>query len=229
MARYLVTLQAPDEDADALEAVTAEGDDRVVGIVRGDASGVPVPAKVSIEIEAPTTTAADKDARHIYDGLRAGAGLAGAEDGLPAMINPLNPLVTFNMDQTRFFMQAERMYDERHYDFTVVAAQTACELLIEGAIQFAVSRHASEPLAQVIPDLLSRYSMLDRRGQKVWKAVTGRSIREPKSVWDSYCAHVGRRNALVHKGARVTEEEAAASLAATRDFAREVVEAIRPL
>ena len=58
-------------------------------------------------------------------------------------------------------------------------------MLIEGAIQFAVSRHASEPLAQVIPDLLTRYSMLDQRGQKVWQAVTGRSIREPKSVWES--------------------------------------------
>ena len=145
------------------------------------------------------------------------------------MINPLNPLVTFNMDQTRFFVQAERMYDEGHYDFTVVAAQTACELLVEGAIQFAVSRHATEPLAQVIPELLTSYSMLDQRGPKVWEAVTGRSIREPKSVWDGYRAHVERRNALVHKGARVTQDEAAESLSATRDFARQVVEAIRPL
>ncbi len=212
-----------------MEAATAEGDDRVAGIVRGDVGEVPVRARVPIEIEAPTTSSADKEARRIYDELRACAGLPGAEEGLPATINPLNSLVTFNMDQARFFVQAERMYDEGHYDFTVVAAQTACELLLEGAIQFAVSRHASEPLAQVIPDLLTRYSMLDQRGQKVWQAVTGRSIREPKSVWESYCAHLERRNALVHKGARVTQEEAAASLTATRDLAHEVVKAIRPL
>ena len=132
MARYLVTLQAPDEDAPALEAATAEGDDRVAGIVRGDVGKVPVRARVPIEIEAPTTTSADKEARRIYDERRARAGLPGAEEGLPATINPLNPLVTFNMDQARFFMQAERIYDEGHYDFTVVAAQTACELLIGG-------------------------------------------------------------------------------------------------
>lgn len=32
-----------------------------------------------------------------------------------------------------FFMLAEEMYDGGHYDFTVVAARTACELLMEGA------------------------------------------------------------------------------------------------
>ena len=229
MARYLVTFDAPDHDAPALEAVTAEGDDRVAGIVRGDVGGVPVRAKVPVEVEAPTTTSAREEALRIYEDLRARAGLPAAQEGLVAAINPLNPLVTFNMKQTRFFVQAERMYDEGHYDFTVVAAQTACELLVEGAIQFAVSRHATEPLAQVIPDLLTSYSMLDRRGPKVWEAVTGRSIREPKSVWDGYRAHVERRNALVHKGARVTRDEAAESLTATRDFARQVVEAIRPL
>jgi HEPN domain-containing protein len=212
-----------------LEAATAEGDDRIAGIVRGDIGGVPVQAKVPIEVEAPTTTSADKEARRVYDDLRARAGLPAAQDGLPATTNPLNPLVTFNIEQTRFFVQAERMYDEGHYDFTVVAAQTACELLVEGAIQFAISRHATEPLAQVIPELLTSYSMLDQRGPKVWEAVTGRSIREPKSVWDGYRAHVERRNALIHKGARVTRDEAAESLSATRDFARQVVEAIRPL
>ena len=126
MARYLVTLQAPDEDAPALEAATAEGDDRVTGIVRGDVGGEPQRARVLIEVEAPTTTSADTEARRIYDDLRARAGLSGAEERPAAMINPLNPLVTFNMDQPRFFVQAERMYDEGHYDFTVVAAQTAC-------------------------------------------------------------------------------------------------------
>lgn len=229
MARYLVTLDAPDQDAPALEAATASGDDRVAGIITGDLGGAPVAAKVQIEVEAPTVASAGDEAQRVYADLRSRAGLPAAQKGLPAMINPLNPLVTFNMAQTRFFVQAERMYDEGHYDFTVVAAQTACELLVEGAIQFAVSRHATERLAQVIPDLLTSYTMLDQRGPKVWEAVTGRSIREPKAVWDGYRTHVERRNALIHKGARVTRDEAAESLSATRDFAWQVVEAIRPL
>jgi hypothetical protein len=226
--RYFVTLDAPDEDAAALEAATAEGDDRVAGIVTGDIDGVPVAAKVHIEVEAPTTTSAGQEAQAIYADLRVRAGLP--EIGEPvAGIMPLNPLVTFSMDQTRFFVLAEEMYDDRHYDFTVVAAQTACELLMEGAIQFALARHATEQLAHVIPDLLTSYTMLDQRGPKVWEAVTGRSIREPKSVWEGYRAHVERRNALIHKGARVSREEAAQSLSATRAFCRQVVEAIRPL
>jgi hypothetical protein len=228
MSRYLITLDAPDQDAAALEDATAYGDDRVAGIVTGDIDGVPVAAKVQIEVEAPTVTSAGQEAQQIYADLRAHAGLPEIGEQ-PTAIMPLNPLVTFSMDQTRFFVLAEEMYDKEHYDFTVVAAQTACELLVEGAIQFAVSRHATEQLAQVIPDLLTSYTMLDQRGPKVWKAVTGRSIREPKAVWDGYRTHVERRNALIHKGARVTRDEAAKSLTATREFARQVVEAIRPL
>lgn len=229
MSRYLITLDAPDQDAAALEDATAYGDDRVAGIVTGDIDGVPVAAKVQIEVEAPTVTSAGQEAQQIYADLRSHAGLPEIGEQPSAAIMSLNPLVTFGMDQTRFFMLAEEMYDGGHYDFTVVAAQTACELLMEGAIQFAVSRHATERLAQVIPDLLTSYTMLDQRGQKVWKAVTGRNIREPKSVWEGYRAHVERRNALIHKGARVSREEAAQSLGATRDFCRQVVEAIRPL
>lgn len=229
MSRYLITLDAPDQDAAALEDATASGDDRVAGIVTGDIDGVPVAAKVQVEVEALTLGAARDEALCIYQDLRARAGLPEIEERPTTAITNLNPLMTFSIEQTRFFVLAEEMYDKEHYDFTVVAAQTACELLVEGAIQFAVSRHATDRLAQVIPDLLTSYAMLDQRGPKVWEAVTGRSIREPKAVWDGYRAHVERRNALVHKGARVTRDEAAESLTATRDFARHVVEAIRPL
>jgi hypothetical protein len=230
VARYLVTFDAPDQDTPALAAATAWGNDPVVGIARSSGDdGVPYAAQVAIEVEVPTRTSAREEALRIYEDLRARAGLPAAQEGLIATIDPLNPLVTFNIEQTGLYVHAERMYDEGHYDFAVVAAQTACELLVEGAIQFAVSRHATEPLAQVIPDLLTSYTMLDQRGPKVWEAVTGRNIREPKSVWDSYRAHVERRNALIHKGARVTRDEAAQSLTATRDFARQVAEAMRPL
>lgn len=229
MARYLVTLDVPHQYAAALEAATANGDQRVAGIVTGDIGGRPTDAKVQIEIEAPTLVAASRGAEQIYADLRVRAGLPEAGERPTAAISPLNPLVTFDMQQARFFVLAERLYDDGHYDFAVVAAQTACELLAEGAIQFAVSRHATEPLAQVIPDLLTSYALLDERGQNVWKAATGRSIREPKDVWDSYRAHVERRNALVHRGARVSKEDAELSLTATRDYCHQVVEAVRHL
>jgi len=86
-----------------------------------------------------------------------------------------------------------------------------------------------EPLAEVIPELLSTYTMLDSRGPKVWKAVTGRDIHKPDAVWRNYYAHVQRRNALVHKGKRVSEPDAALSLSAVREFCSEVMEAARQL
>jgi len=43
---------------------------------------------------------------------------------------------------------------------------------------------------------------------EVWIALRGRSIREPDTVWRAYRAHVERRNALVHKGASPSREDA---------------------
>jgi hypothetical protein len=75
VSRYLITLDVPDQDAAALEDATSYGDDRVAGIVTGDIDGVPIAAKVQIEVGAPTVTSAGQEAQQIYADLRAHAGL----------------------------------------------------------------------------------------------------------------------------------------------------------
>ncbi len=97
---------------------------------------------------------------------------------------------------------------------------------MEGAIQYALSKHASESLADVIPKLLTTYSMRDSRGPKLWFALTGHRITEPEEVWRNYGVHVERRNSAVHQGVMVSHTDAEHSLVAVRDFCAAVANVV---
>jgi hypothetical protein len=227
MARYHVTLDAtPGDDPDALKHASDKARLGVTVAAAHTDGGVAIPARVQVEVDAPTGSEAVKAARGFYASLREAAGITETMQEGVAAIQPLTRFATFEIGEMQLFRLAEDLYDQGHYNYAVVAAQTVCELVVEGAMQWAVSRHATERLAKVVPELLSTYSMRDSRGPKVWHALTGRKINEPAELWTNYCKHVARRNEVVHGGKRVSKEEAAHSLDTVRAFCVHITESV---
>jgi HEPN domain-containing protein len=112
---------------------------------------------------------------------------------------------------------ASELRERGQREFAVIAAQMACELYAEVALtELLKARHIGE-LEEVIPDLLGGYNLMDRRGQRLFHALTGRSIQQA-DFWTNYKRHVERRNRVVHKGEEPTDDEAAASIAAAGSF-----------
>lgn len=72
-------------------------------------------------------------------------------------------------------------------------------------------------LEGVIPELLSGYSLMDRRGQRVFHALTGENIRQSE-FWTTYKTHVQLRNRVVHRRDQVTAGQATDSIAVAEAF-----------
>ncbi|HEU5141532.1 MAG TPA: hypothetical protein VFU04_00070 [Solirubrobacterales bacterium] len=76
----------------------------------------------------------------------------------------------------------------------------------------------------VIPELLTGYSLMDRRGQRVFHALTGESIQRSE-LWASYKAHVELRNLIVHRGKQVTADQAGNSISVAEAFHEYIADA----
>jgi hypothetical protein len=213
-----------------LEQATGETDDeRIGGIITGGVGGKPVSAQIQLEIDAPTRAAAVEQAYEACAALRKIAGLDPSHQG-KAFVFERSTLVGLRPDDMLFFKMAEKVYDDGHYPLAVVAAQTACELYMEGAFDYALNlQKAGEALAQVVTSLLGGYSMMDKRMRAAWFALTGHAVTEPQPVWERYKEHVERRNRVVHAGEMPSQADAAVSLDASRGFCEAVADVLKRL
>jgi hypothetical protein len=106
---------------------------------------------------------------------------------------------------------AQQLCKEDKSELAVVAAQTACEVYAEVAIRRMLQERELGEFDEVIPELLTGYSLMDRRGQRVFHALTGESIQR-SAFWSGYKTHVELRNRVVHRGEQVTSDQAADSI-----------------
>jgi hypothetical protein len=174
---------------------------------------------VSMELDGPTTQSVVNEARGIYDGLRLHVGLLPGTGHEPVAMSPMNRLLMFDPKSRGFFRIAERLYDEGNYLYTVVAAQTAFELYMEGVFEYVLHLHTTVEIGAAIRDLIRSYNLNDRQARNVWEALTGHNLTEDEKTWNAYKAHLKRRNELVHRGERVAKDEAKASLNAVNELA----------
>jgi hypothetical protein len=185
---------------------------------------------MTIEVIASTDEAAWEEAATVYAQLRADAGLPPAAPAGGYVAPP--PLVHLREARHDELLRTARdLLSHGHYDFAVIAAQTACEVYVGQAIGELIRRHVRDPLREVIPSLVRGYGMT-RGGNApaLWEALTGVKITEMPR-WEDYKAHVTRRHRIVHEGLTVTEAQATDSLAAAEaffSFVREKWEAAPP-
>lgn len=132
---YVGFLESEASPVEAIVGDFAAEDPRVMGVVLSEpAKGS---AEVMLEIPAATREDAIAQARAVYADLRKRAGLPPAEPlyGFLGRTGnfPTDPI----QPQPRYVelrQRAQYLFDEGSYDYTVVAAQTACEVLVLGAI-----------------------------------------------------------------------------------------------
>ena len=72
---------------------------------------------------------------------------------------------------------ARQLHEEGKSEFAVVAAQTACEVYAEVAIAELLKPRQLGEIGELIPELPGGYSLMDKRGQTLFHALTGRSIQ----------------------------------------------------
>ncbi len=161
---------------------------------------------IEITVEAPDLEAAQAKAEDVYREIR-------KVGGLPA--RPSRVLGLFSDPGSDppwlfFFDEAQEMLEQRRHEAAVVAAQVSCEIEIRAAIEDVVDAPEGS-LARMAIEAPNSYSLLDRRARDIFEKVLGISPAF-ESFWQDYRDHVARRNNVLHNGARITREDAIASV-----------------
>jgi hypothetical protein len=236
MPRYRTILVAPARDADALMAgAEALGDDRVTLVAKEDEAQPPsgefvgTRTVVSMDLDEATTQSVVKEAHAIYERIRRQAGLPPGTGHEQVAMSPVNRLLMFDPTSGDFFQIAERLYDEGNYLYTVVAAQTAFELYMEGVFEYVLHLRSTVEIGAAIGEMIRSYNLDDKRVRRLWEGFTGHKLTEDEKSWNAYKAHLERRHGLVHRGERVTKGEAAASLIAVNDLAVQIAAVVMKL
>jgi hypothetical protein len=227
---WLMYLGFLESEASAIEAVVgdfATEDPRVMGVVLSEpAKGS---AEIMLEIPAATREDAVGQARAVYADLRSRAGLPVAEPLYGFLgrtghypIDPIQPPPRYVALRQR----AQNLLDEGSYDYAVIAAQTACEVLtfeaITDLLKLSSEGGSTLSFATAWFEKNNRTpSLRDDRLRDLWNALAADQIQEAR-WWSSYQTHVVRRHGIVHRGSEATKSEAEHSLQASADFIEHV-------
>lgn len=233
MPRYQVHLTAPPEDGGALSRAASElGDERVVLVADEEERQPPseefvgTGTVIAMDIEEVTTKTVVVTAKAIYERIHKHAGLPPGTGNEPVTMVPTSRLLMFDPKSGEFFQIAERLYDEENYLYTIVAAQTAFELYMEGMFDYVLHLRTTVDIGEAIGEMIRDYNLDNQRVRRLWRGFTGHSLTDNEKVWRAYKAHLERRHGLVHRGERVTQAEAAESLKAVNDLATQIADVV---
>ena len=217
-----------------MNGAAALNDPRVVVVAVEDENALPAPdgeadvfpptrTVVVMEIDEPTTQSVVGAARAIYDGIRLHGGLSSGSGSEQVGMTPMNRLLMFDPSSGEFFQIAENLYDQGNYLYSVVAAQTAFELYMEGVFEYVLHLRSTVEIGKAIGDLIRSYNLNDRKTRRLWESFTGHRVTKDALVWEAYQDHLERRHKLVHRGEFVvTKDKAAASLKAVDALATQI-------
>jgi hypothetical protein len=115
----------------------------------------------------------------------------------------------------------ERLFANGDFGVALIVAQTACEVVVERAMQKAFD-------AKKIPELdgpirrFKPYSLAQDRNRKLYTALTGDDIGQAP-FWSSYQKFVELRNKSAHNGESPDKDTTRTALDAAKDFVEHVV------
>ena len=113
---------------------------------------------------------------------------------------------------------------EEKYQFAVVMAQAACEVLTEQVMAALIERLEPESLREWVGKAVKHRNDFDvERVRNLYTALTGDQIKMGEGLWQRYAIHVERRHRVVHRGERVSKDEATHSY----ETARQVIDYLR--
>jgi hypothetical protein len=112
---------------------------------------------------------------------------------------------------------AQELVQTGQYSIAMVVAHMACEISVEQVISGAFTARGIEYLEDSVTNLLPSYNVSNDRVRSLYNAVTGDQI-EKQSFWQNFKESAKRRNEAVHKGRRISKDEAEASLTAATEL-----------
>jgi hypothetical protein len=198
---------------------------RVVGphdyMVVQPAEGQEGPSTLHVDVRAATPEVAQERALKLYQRIREVAELP-PEDN-PQVVT-IGRVAGVPRPADLFIFTADEMLDQQQFGLAVVSAQIHCEMSIRAAVEEA-ARLQGTPIAELAISLPGSWTLMDRHGPRIFETLLGvRPADAP--CWESYRAHVARRNAVAHRGAPVTRELADASIDAAVAMVRFVEQAL---
>jgi HEPN domain-containing protein len=203
-----------DEGADLLKAAP--------GIVEHGASLVVSPGSELKELvlfsREDDEDRAREAASDIYQRLRRVAGL----DPQPARVvslerpsgNARGGARKHRLDVTLIKEATRVLRSESHHEWVVVLAQTACEVYVRDVLERSAAQLGDVAIESV--RRLPSTNLDNEEVRRVFHELTGYTPPQDTEWWREYQAHVQRRHRIVHAGARVTRQDAEASIEAAK-------------
>jgi hypothetical protein len=112
--------------------------------------------------------------------------------------------------------RARQLLDSGSTSYATVAAQTALEMYARGLLCDLSKANWGVDIVDVLH--LQAVSLRQPNQRALAKALIGKDPASAGGPWDDYGAHLRRRNGVVHDGAFVNAEGAAASIQAVRNM-----------
>jgi hypothetical protein len=185
---------------------------------QGDDEGL---STLHLDARAATPEVAAERALELYQRIREVAELPRDDD--PQVVT-IAQVAGVPRAADLFIFTADDMREQQQFGLAVVAAQIHCEMWIRTAIEEAAHRQGSA-IADLAVSLPMSWTLLDRNSPRIFEALLGARPTDAPG-WQSYKAHVARRNSVVHHGATVTRELADASIDASVTMVRFVQEVV---
>jgi hypothetical protein len=108
---------------------------------------------------------------------------------------------------------------QQQYGLSIVVAHTACEVATERAFSRAFASRGVPDLEDPVTEFFISYNMGNDRVRRVYVALTGDLAGKTLPAWwSAFAESVQRRNRIVHRGERASQQEAMKSLNACAAF-----------
>ena len=117
--------------------------------------------------------------------------------------------------EIRLMDEATRVLNsESHFEWAVVLAQTACEVYVRNILERRAAQLGDAAIKKVLG--LPGTNLANERVRSTFHKMTGYTPPDGSEWWREYQAHAQRRHRIVHAGARITRQDAEASIEAAK-------------
>jgi hypothetical protein len=119
---------------------------------------------------------------------------------------------------------ADRFFDQAEFSAAIVVAQTACEVILQRAVQRVFASRGVTSLGDNVLDMTGSFTLVDSTSRRFYKSVTGDDKISDRSsgFWPDYQAMVELRNKIVHQGIEAKSDQAKQCIEAAKKFVAHV-------
>lgn len=199
MPTWKVNLGFEDPEVEALrgaarETLSPERHGVITEIFSDGSAGQSV---LDLDVDAGSLGGAVDRATGIWDRLRSHAGLAPKAPWIGFIVGPMDKPAAYHDE---LLAKARGLAIAGHFDYAVVAAQTAFEIYARGLIRDVGTSLMPAAVAEFVKPRSA--GLRDKQSQGLFAALIGRPSSDSGQLWTEYNKHVLRRNGVVHQWTR---------------------------